>query len=396
MLSLAMPFFAFADEVTGNLGAGLSSGLTGGVPTAPVASQANGYSSTSSFTVTLTASSANLIRYTINGDTPSCPSTGTFYEGAITISSSRTLKAIACYDTGSVVPSAVATYNYTITAPSYGGGGGGGAADVTAPVITSIVATPTGATTATVAWQTGESSLSWVVYGLNTAYGSQVKTSAYATSHSVTLTGLTASTLYHFQVKSQDSSGNIGISADGTFTTLAQGEGTTTTTTTTTGTTGTTTGTSFSSMTREQLLAYIIQLIASLQGGQTGTTGGTTGTGTGTGTGTTGGTTGQTGGTTATGLSGIPATFSFQTNLRFGMNSEDVRYLQIILNSDPDTRVAAAGVGSSGRETVYFGNATLAAVKTFQVKYAIAGSGNSGYGLVGPATRAKLNSLLGK
>jgi len=75
---------------------------------------------------------------------------------------------------------------------------------------------------------------------------------------------------------------------------------------------------------------------------------------------------------------------------------EDVKYLQIVLNSDPDTRVAAAGVGSSGRETVYFGNATLAAVKTFQVKYAIAGSGNSGYGLVGPATRAKLNSLLGK
>ena len=272
-----------------------------------------------------------------------------------------------------------------------GGGGGGGASDVTAPVITSVVATSTGATTATVTWQTGESSLSWVVYGLTTAYGSQAKTSTYVTSHSVNLTGLTASTLYHFQVKSQDSSGNIGISTDRTFTTLAQGQGTTTTTTTT-GTTGTTTGTSFSNMTRDQLLAYIIQLIASLQGGQTGTTGGTT-TG---GTGTTGGTTGQTGGTTTTGLSGIPSTFTFQTNLRFGMNLEDVKYLQMVLNSDPATRVAATGVGSSGKETTMFGNATLAAVKTFQTKYNIASSGSAGYGLVGPATRAKLNSLLGR
>src|SRR5206468_7054954 len=41
------------------------------------------------------------------------------------------------------------------------------------------------------------------------------------TSHSVGLSGLTASTLYHYRVKSKDAAGNLAVSADFTFTTSA-------------------------------------------------------------------------------------------------------------------------------------------------------------------------------
>src|SRR6185295_16080962 len=40
------------------------------------------------------------------------------------------------------------------------------------------------------------------------------------TSHTRTITGLTAGTTYHYRAKSRDASGNIGYSNDQTFTTL--------------------------------------------------------------------------------------------------------------------------------------------------------------------------------
>lgn len=79
--------------------------------------------------------------------------------------------------------------------------------------------------------------------------------------------------------------------------------------------------------------------------------------------------------------------------LDLGMVGEDVRTLQKILNASVSTQVASTGVGSAGRESTYFGPATLAAVKKFQVKYGIAKSGNPGYGYVGPSSRAKLSSV---
>ncbi len=106
------------------------------------------------------------------------------------------------------------------TAPYLGGGGGGGitSGDTAAPSVSAITAS-VGDTTATIAWTTNEASLSWIVYGLTTAYGSEQKTTAYATSHSLTLTGLSIGTTYHYQVKSKDSTGNIGSYTDKTFTT---------------------------------------------------------------------------------------------------------------------------------------------------------------------------------
>jgi hypothetical protein len=101
----------------------------------------------------------------------------------------------------------------------YTAGGG----DTTAPVISSIVATPTGLSTATITWTTDEASSSLVDVGTTTSYlqaGSPFSGSSGVTSHSVSITGLTAATTYHFRVRSTDASSNEAVSSDGTFTTL--------------------------------------------------------------------------------------------------------------------------------------------------------------------------------
>ena len=50
------------------------------------------------------------------------------------------------------------------------------------------------------------------VYGFTTMLDSTL-----ATSHSVTLTGLTNNTTYHFRVKSRDNAGRLAISPDNSF-----------------------------------------------------------------------------------------------------------------------------------------------------------------------------------
>lgn len=92
-----------------------------------------------------------------------------------------------------------------------------------------------------------------------------------------------------------------------------------------------------------------------------------------------------------------PVAVSAKFTKGIGLNSKgaDVKRLQQLLNSDPDTRVSASGVGSSGNETETFGPATESAVKKFQEKYGIAGPGSEGFGFVGPKTRAKLEEVFG-
>ncbi len=51
--------------------------------------------------------------------------------------------------------------------------------------------------------------------------------SAMVTSHSQALSGLTASTLYHYRVKSKDAAGNLATSGDYTFTTTSASDTTT-------------------------------------------------------------------------------------------------------------------------------------------------------------------------
>ncbi|MES2225673.1 MAG: fibronectin type III domain-containing protein [Patescibacteria group bacterium] len=92
--------------------------------------------------------------------------------------------------------------------------------DTTPPVISSI-ASSTSQTSATISWTTNEAANSQVDYGTTASYGTASTSAAFSTSHSLTLTGLTASTLYHFRVQSVDASSNVATSSDLTFTTTA-------------------------------------------------------------------------------------------------------------------------------------------------------------------------------
>lgn len=86
---------------------------------------------------------------------------------------------------------------------------------------------------------------------------------------------------------------------------------------------------------------------------------------------------------------GVPDGFSFQNDLRERAKGEAVRYLQILLNIDPATRVAVSGVGSPGNETTLFGENTRKALVRFQRKY-----GLSATGFFGSQSRAKANEIL--
>jgi len=94
--------------------------------------------------------------------------------------------------------------------------------DVTAPLLSSIAAGAVSASSATISWLSNEPATSQVEYGLTTAYGaSSPLDTTLLTSHRVTLTSLTPSTLYHYRVHSRDAAGNSAVSADRTFTTAS-------------------------------------------------------------------------------------------------------------------------------------------------------------------------------
>lgn len=93
--------------------------------------------------------------------------------------------------------------------------------DTAAPVISSV-ASSTAATEATVTWTTDEPATSRVFYGATSSYtDSTAQSSATTTSHNVTVSGLSGSTVYHFAVVSMDDAGNYATSSDYTFTTAS-------------------------------------------------------------------------------------------------------------------------------------------------------------------------------
>jgi hypothetical protein len=99
--------------------------------------------------------------------------------------------------------------------------------------------------------------------------------------------------------------------------------------------------------------------------------------------------------TAAPTASALPvATGAITSNLNIGMTNPQIVYVQQILNKNGFT-ISATGPGSPGHETNYFGSLTREAVKRFQCAKQITCSGNestTGYGRVGPATRAALNN----
>jgi phosphodiesterase/alkaline phosphatase D-like protein len=84
--------------------------------------------------------------------------------------------------------------------------------------VSNIAVVPVSSTSVTITWTTSLSGTSVVNYGATSSYGSTA-TGSSGTSHSVTLTGLTYSTTYHFRVRSTSAtnSSDIAFGNDSTF-----------------------------------------------------------------------------------------------------------------------------------------------------------------------------------
>jgi hypothetical protein len=108
-----------------------------------------------------------------------------------------------------------ATANFGVHAPP--------AVDVTPPVISGLFATPVYVSSAGIQWTTNEQATGRVDYGTTPSLGSVALQNGggLALGRLITLTGLTANTLYYYKVTSADASGNTASSAVATFTTSA-------------------------------------------------------------------------------------------------------------------------------------------------------------------------------
>lgn len=89
------------------------------------------------------------------------------------------------------------------------------------PVISGVFTSSLLPGSAVINWTTDQPSTSSVQYGLTSYTASTPTDATLVTQHSVTISNLTASTLYHFRVSSTNSSEGATVSADSTFVTAA-------------------------------------------------------------------------------------------------------------------------------------------------------------------------------
>jgi hypothetical protein len=177
------------------------------VVSAPTFTPPSGTYTTAQSVSLSTATVGAVIHYTTDNATPT--ESSPVYSSPLTIYSTTTIKAGA-WKTG-LTSSSISTAVYTITDP-----------DTTSPVISAVSSSGLTSSNATITWTTDEASDSQVEYGTTTSYGSSTPVNtSMVTSHSQLLVSLASSTLYHYRVKSKDSSGNLATSPDNTFTTLA-------------------------------------------------------------------------------------------------------------------------------------------------------------------------------
>ncbi len=96
--------------------------------------------------------------------------------------------------------------------------------DVTPPVITSLTASSTTASTTNIMWTTNEPATSKVFYattaGFATSTALMVNSGALVASHDLLIGSLTASTTYYYRASSADAAGNTATSNETSFTTL--------------------------------------------------------------------------------------------------------------------------------------------------------------------------------
>ena len=266
-----------------------------------------------------------------------------------------------------------------------GGGGGGGSSDTTPPTSTTISIAAGASSTASLGVTLTLSAVDASTMQLsNLSNFSDAIWETYATTKSWTLTsGEGTKTVY---ARYRDSALNVSTAVSDTITLSASGT-TTGTTTTTTLPAGCNAGDLFSGTTGAACVA-------------TTTTTTTTTLPAGCSTGDLFSATTGTACVATTTTSGAGTLTSLTQTMKLGSKGTEVKTLQMMLNMATDTAVASTGVGSSGKETTYFGSLTKAAVIKFQNKYkseVLTPIGlTSGTGTVGAMTRAKLNALYGK
>ncbi|MEW6682470.1 MAG: fibronectin type III domain-containing protein [Nitrospirota bacterium] len=96
--------------------------------------------------------------------------------------------------------------------------------DPNPPIISKVAVVNIQFNSADITWITNKASNSRVEYGPTPAYGSSTMLDpALVTSHSVSLSGLSASTTYHYRVKSVDVGGRWSVSGGYSFTTSPHG-----------------------------------------------------------------------------------------------------------------------------------------------------------------------------
>ncbi|MEW6324097.1 MAG: fibronectin type III domain-containing protein, partial [Nitrospirota bacterium] len=123
----------------------------------------------------------------------------------------------------------IAAGSHTLTAKAYDLAGNMAASapvtvqvDNTPPVISGVTVSNQTAGSATISWTTNEASDTQVEYGTTASYGNgSTLNAAMVTSHSVMLSGLSASTTYNYRVRSRDAARNLAMSGNLTFSTLA-------------------------------------------------------------------------------------------------------------------------------------------------------------------------------
>lgn len=157
---LLIPGVVAASEVTGSITSDVESSSVGGTVVVTPSFSPAAATYTSARSVTLAARGSSRIYYTADGTTPACGTgsgysgaVGTVYTGSFTVNATATVKARACYLSGSTIhASSVSSATYTIHRPSSSGGGGGstsGRSTGTTTVTTSSTGSTTVPTTTT-------------------------------------------------------------------------------------------------------------------------------------------------------------------------------------------------------------------------------------------------------
>jgi hypothetical protein len=152
--------------------------------------------------------------YIYNPDTDSCTAQ-TYSGGPTTVQANGTYGRFE-YSPATgvfVVANDIDSNAYTLRLTAQSGGTGG-------PTISGVGVNGISTTGAAVTWTTDVAATSQVEYGTTTGYGNLTALdSTMVTSHTVTLTGLSINTVYHYRVRSKNSSGVESISGDAVFST---------------------------------------------------------------------------------------------------------------------------------------------------------------------------------